>query len=570
MVTFNEEKQNKKLDELRKKEEEDLAQMLSVKYGVNYVDLTRVSINTDALRLVSEEKAREAELAIYHQIAKKLFMGVRSPNKQEVHDVVRELEDKGYQIELSMVSTQSLSRAWDMYKDVSFAVETKSGVIDISGDEIDKLMDRIKTLDDVRAVIADVLKMKKSYRISRIVETVLAGAMFAKSSDVHIEPGEHEVRVRYRLDGVLTSIIQLDYETYHLILSRIKLISGLKLNIKNAPQDGRFTISINNVDTEVRTSILPDAYGESIVLRLLNPEMLSMPLEELGIEPRLFDMLMHEIHRPNGMLLNTGPTGSGKTTTLYAFLKEIHRPEIKIITIEDPVEYHLPGIVQTQVDKKNYTFASGLRAAMRQDPDIIMIGEIRDEDVASTAVHSALTGHFVFSTLHTNNAAGAIPRLVDLQVNPKIIGSALTVVMGQRLVRKLCTHCKKKVAVSGEYINIVKRVVDSIVLEENKPAQMGEMWISVGCGECNNSGFLGRIGIFEAIVVDEEIERLVAENPSDREIKRAAEKQGILSMRQDGVLKVLNGITSFQELARVVALDDATDQAELDNRSSRV
>ena len=566
MVIFNEEKQNKKLEELRQREEENLAQILSVKYGIDYIDLSRVSINTDALRLVPESKAREVEVAPFNKVGKKLSVAVRSPNKQAAKDIVSELTDQGYVVSLYMVSLQSLTRAWDMYKDLSFAIETKAGQLDIKGDEIHKLLKRLTNLDDVKVLIEEILEMKKSDRISRILEIILAGAIFTNASDAHIEPEENHVRLRYRLDGVLVDVLEFDIETYKLILSRIKLISGLKLNIKKAAQDGRFSISIEEENTEVRTSILPDAYGESIVMRLLNLKMIKLPLEKLGIEKRLFDILLREIKKPNGMILITGPTGSGKTTTLYAILRIIHNPEIKIITIEDPIEYHLPGIVQTQVDKKNYTFSLGLRSALRQDPDVIMVGEIREAEVADTAIQSALTGHLVFSTLHTNNAAGSFPRLINFGINSKIIGSAVNISIAQRLIRRLCTDCKKEVTPKDSERETINRVLDSIVRKEHIPGKVDTIWQAEGCEQCNHSGYKGRIGIYEAIIVDEAIEKLITENPSEREITRAARQQGILMMRQDGILKMLDGITSFEELNRVVALDDDIEQAELDKR----
>lgn len=556
MVKFNEEKQNKKLEELKRLEEEELAQVLSSKYGVDYIDLSRVSINTDALRIIPEETARKIEVAVINQTGKKLTLAVRSPNKQEVQDMVGNLKDRDFTTTVVMVSKKGLERAWEMYKDISFAVETKSGVIEISGEEIKKLSSEIQSIDDIKNIMDEVLHMKQVHRISRILEVILSGALFVGSSDVHIEPEEKTVRLRYRLDGVLTDIINFDRETYRLILSRIKLVSGLKLNVKNMAQDGRFSITINEADTEVRTSVLPDAYGESIVMRLLNPDNIKVSLDELGIEKGLLEILNREIKKPNGMLLTTGPTGSGKTTTLYAFLTKIHHPGIKIITIEDPIEYHLPGIVQTQVEEKKYTFSSGLRAALRQDPDVIMIGEIRDGEVAETAIHSAMTGHLVFSTLHTNNAAGSFPRLIDLGINSKILGSAVNISMAQRLVRKLCENCKKETEISKQYKNIVEKVLASIVRKETIPQDISKMWEPVGCDECNNLGYKGRIGIYEAILMNDEIEKLINQNPSEREIERVANKQGILSMRQDGVLKALRGITSFSELERIITLSE--------------
>ena len=259
------------------------------------------------------------------------------------------------------------------------------------------------------------------------------------------------------------------------------------------------------------------------------------------------------------MLLNTGPTGSGKTTTLYAFLRKIHTPEIKIVTIEDPVEYHLPGIVQTQVDKKNYTFASGLRSTLRQDPDVIMVGEIRDEEVASTAINAALTGHLVFSTLHTNTAAGTFPRLIDLGVDPQVIGSAISAVMAQRLVRKLHPEKKKEVSLAGEDLKAVNKILDSIVDKSLIPENRTVVWEPLDESDSGTHSYLGRIGIFEAIIVDENIERLIKTNPSEREIQKAALAQGNLTLKQDGIIKVLRGITSLSELRRVIDLeaDDA-------------
>lgn len=564
MVTFDEERQNKKIALLRQKEEEDLVRTLSVKYGAKYIDLSRVSINTTALSHLSEEKSRAAGVAVFNQVSKKLSLAVHSPNKTEVKGVIQELEGRGYTIELYMVSTASLERAWSMYKEISHATEAKRGSIDISGAEVQETIAKLKTVKDVQALLKEVLHMNKSYRVSRLVETILAGALVVDSSDIHIEPEEDYVRLRYRLNGVLTDVMRFDIDIYKLILSRFKLVSGLKLNVKDSAQDGRFSVSIDNVDTEVRTSVLPDAYGESIVMRILNPQSIKLSIDDIGMEPRLLVLIKKELKKPNGMILTTGPTGSGKTTTLYTFLSKIHNPEIKIITIEDPIEYHLPGIVQSQVDGKKYTFANGLRAALRQDPDVIMLGEIRDEEVARTAIHSALTGHLVLSTLHSNTAAGAFPRLIDLGIMPNVIGSAVNMVMAQRLVRTLCEHCKHEVPLEGKQKEVVERILDTIEIKENIPQKKDTVWEPGKCKECGNSGYGKRTSIYEAIFMNAEIEQVVERGASEREIAEVARSQGILTLRQDGILKVLRGITSYRELGRVVSLDDNIDQAELD------
>ncbi|NQV93305.1 type II/IV secretion system protein [Candidatus Kaiserbacteria bacterium] len=556
MAIFDESEQKERVAELYQQEEEDLARVLSGKYGVKYIDLSQTSINTDALRLVKEEDARAYEVAAFHKIAKRISLAVRAPNKKEIQVVTQNLEKLGYEVDVFMVSRASLERAWERYKDLSFSTESKAGILDISGEEIVALIQKLKSIPDVKVYIEDVMKLKKAYRISRILEAVLAGAMGLGASDVHVEPEETYVRLRYRLDGVLTDVLSFDIETYGLLLSRIKLISGLKLNIHNAAQDGRFSVAINENDTEIRTSILPGAYGESIVMRILDPRTIAVPLEELGIPANLRKILEHEIGRPNGMILNTGPTGSGKTTTLYAFLRKIHNPEVKIITIENPIEYHLPGIVQTQTEGEKYTFASGLRSTLRQDPDVIMVGEIRDKEVASTAINAALTGHLVFSTLHTNNAAGTFPRLIDLGVNPKVIGSAVNVVMAQRLVRKLKDEYKKEVVLEGKDKEIVDKILSTIHDKSLIPEDTTKIFEAT---ENSPIAYKGRLGIFEAIIVNEEIERLIAENPSEREINRVAKKQGILTMAQDGVLKALEGVTSLSELRRVIDLEGNVD-----------
>ncbi len=556
MLTFDEEKQNKKIQGLRHDEEEELAKILSSKYGAGYVDLSTVSISTDALRCIPEATARENNVAAFSLIGKKINVAALAPSNPSTTAVLEELVQNGYIPNLYMVSKASLERAWDRYKDMSYASETKDGILDISNEDIRKVVSQTKSLDDVRNLIAETLKLKKSYRISRIVEIILSGALATDASDIHIEPEEDFVRLRLRLNGVLTEVITFDKETYDLLASRIKLLSNLKLNIKENSQDGRFSIKILDKDIEIRSSTLPGAYGESIVMRILNPDTISVPMEALGMEPELLATIQREINRPNGMILNTGPTGSGKTTTLYAFLKKIHTPDIKIITIEDPIEYHLPGVVQSQVDKeKGYTFAAGLRSALRQDPDVIMVGEIRDEETAEIAINSALTGHLVFSTLHTNNAAGAFPRFIDLGLNPKVLSSSVNVAMAQRLVRKLCNFCKRETVPTADEKKLLNEIQNTLH-DKTKALQTDKVWTAVGCDKCNKSGYKGRLGIFEAVLMTEEIETIIKENPSEREIKKAALSQGILTLQQDAALKILRGVTSIDEVRRVLDLEE--------------
>ena len=551
MLTFDEDKQDKKIDELHKKEEEELAMVLSGKYDLEYLDLSRISIESDALRLIPEDVARRAHLAVFDATGRKLRIALLSPENEEAKSVLEDLERRNYNITPYMVSKASLERAWGRYKEISFASETKAGVLDISSEEIEGFVSKVRELSDVQKLIEDMLAEKKAYRISRILEIVLAGALSMGASDIHVEPEDEYVRLRYRLDGVLTEIINFDRPTFQLLLSRIKLLSRLKLNVKSEAQDGRFSIKIADSEIEVRTSLLPGAYSESIVLRILNPKSISVPMEELGIPPNLFKILEREIKKPNGMLLNTGPTGSGKTTTLYAFLRRVHRPEIKIITIEDPIEYHLPGIVQTQVDHKEYNFSNGLRSALRQDPDVIMVGEIRDSETAEIAINAGLTGHLVLSTLHTNNAAGAFPRLIDLGINPKVISSSVNVVLAQRLIRKLCPSCRVEEVVTPEVKKLIETEL-STLKDPTSPRTIEKIFKAVGCPKCNGLGYKGRLGIYEAILMDEAVNKVINENPGEADIVRAAENQGIPSLKQDGFLKIVAGITTLEELSRVI------------------
>lgn len=539
-----------RLESIRRHEEEDLVSILSQKYNIPYANLVEVAISIEALALIPEKVAREHEVAAFGKSGKNLRIAVRTPNNDWIHTLVHDFTERGYHVTLYMVSQHSLELAWSHYKSISFAIETEAGVLDISNEEIRNLINTLTSLKLTREAVENILTMKKIYRITRTLEVVIAGALANSASDVHIEPGDGEVEIRYRLDGVLTHVSVIDHDTYHAVLTRIKLLSGLKINIKNSAQDGRFSVRLDNKEIEIRTSLLPGNYGESIVLRILDPTSIGIPLEKLGMRENFLEVIRVELEKPNGMILNTGPTGSGKTTTLYAFLKHTLDPGLKILTIEDPIEYHLPGIVQTQVNHKEYTFASGLRSALRQDPDIIMVGEIRDEEVASTAVHAALTGHLVFSTLHTNNAVGAFTRLIDIGVDPSIIGSAVNMVMAQRLVRTLDPSKRREVPIEGADKILVDRVLSRIHNKSLIPENTTTMWVEdVPEGEV---GYKGRIGVYEIIRTTREIEDAIRKNLTIRELEDVARTQGFLSMHEDAILKVLKGVTTLNEVRRIL------------------
>jgi type IV pilus assembly protein PilB len=561
---FDEEKQNKQLDEIHKKEEEQLvATLAESKYGLPYIDLSRLGVDNEALRAISEKDCRQLNVAPFKLFGKNIFIALRSPTDDLIKRLKEDMERHNLVPTFYMASLASLSKVWDRYQEISMAESSVIGGLEISAEILRETAKEIQKIQDIEKKITEILKEKKIHKISHMLEIILAGAIAIKASDIHIEPEENRGRLRLRLDGILIDVTFFGLDIYRLINSRIKLLSGMKLTSKIA-QDGRFSIAEGKEEISIRSSLIPGAYGESIVMRILDPKSIQVPLEEIGIEPYLFSVIQKEISKPNGLILVTGPTGSGKTTTLYAFLKKIYSPEIKIITIEDPIEYHLTGVTQTQTsEEKGYTFAEGLRSALRQDPDVVMVGEIRDKETAETAVQSALTGHIVFSTLHTNNAAGVIPRLIDLGVNPKILVSALSLSIAQRLVRKLCQFCKKEKTPSQEEEETIKAVLASIKAEGKSLTNYNikeeapiKLFSAVGCEKCNMTGFKGRIGIFEAIKTDETIEKIIPENPSEHEIKKVARTQGILSMRQDGIVKMINGVTSFEEVQSVVDLNE--------------
>lgn len=561
----NDDKNKKFIEDLRAKEEEELVETLArERYGIPSINLNSIGIENEALKLVEEKRARELEVAPFNISGKTLSIAVRAPAREDIRILEEELERKGYTIRWFMASRASLEKAWARYEEISYAAKVKSGSLDVSEEALQKLSQEIKSVNDILKVVEDIKQKDNTHKVSRMLEIMIGGAIGIGASDVHLEPEESDVRLRMRIDGILQEVLRIDFPTFKFLNSRIKLLAGMKLTTTQSAQDGRFSIWLSKDEISLRVSAMPGAYGESIVMRILNPKSIRVSIESLGMTEKLYKIALSEISKPNGIILITGPTGSGKTTTLYAFMQKIYSPEIKIITIEDPVEYHLPGLTQTQIEiEKGYTFFEGLKSALRQDPDVIMIGEIREPNTAKTAVESALTGHLVFSTLHTNNAGGVVPRLIDLEVNPKILVSALRMSIAQRLVRKLCTECREKTTAKPEDETIIKKIITDAKNEGKDLLEYGikieppyEIYKAIGCDKCNNTGYKGRIGIFEAILTDEALEEIIPKNPSEHEIKKVSEKQGILDMKEDGVLKILNGTTSIEEVRSVVDLKE--------------
>ncbi|MCA9365351.1 type II/IV secretion system protein [Candidatus Kaiserbacteria bacterium] len=560
MVQFNDSKFLQHLDTVHAHEEEELIKTLAPQYGYEYVNLQGYTMNPDALTSISEEASRKAGAVIFDKNRETVFVAVKNPNSKESQDLFSHLEKDGKIVRVFMCSTASLKHGWKRYKDLKDATAKQQGVLEINEEEIKIFMERIKDRKSVADEIMKIRNAGSARRISQTLQIMFAGALKLGTSDIHIEPEKESIRMRYRLDGVLQDVFELELFVYERVMSRLKLLSGMILNQRQIAQDGRFTFTIHEKTIEVRSSVIPGAEGESIVMRLLDPSVASFSMENIDLNPTLYNILIEQLKRPNGLIITTGPTGSGKTTALYSFLRKTHTPEVKIITIENPVEYKLQGIVQTQVDD-DYTFGKGLRAILRQDPDIIMVGEIRDREVAETALHAAQTGHLVFTTLHTNSAVGGFPRLIDLGVDSRMIGSSVNIILGQRLVRLLCEHCKEAYQASEQELKLIKDIVLTHPHAPEVPEPL-TIYKPTGCEFCNQTGFKGRSGVFEAIIVDDAVEEAVIRDPREHVILQAARPQGIPRMEHDGVDKILAGKTSLPELQRVVDLAAAIAEAK--------
>jgi len=452
-------------------------------------------------------------------------------------DLVRLLHLKTYQLVFSTTGAilSVINITYDLNRD-----SAQQLVQDMEDDES-------IVIGDIEAN-ADLLDDTSDAPIIRLVNHIISQASKARASDIHIEPYQDSFKVRYRVDGILYDLLTPPKRIQAALISRIKVMSKLNIAEKRLPQDGRFDVKIGAQEIDVRVSTLPTSFGERVVLRLLNKSGSFLELSELGLIPERLALLKKLVKSPNGIILMTGPTGSGKTTTLYAILSSINHPDINIITVEDPIEYQLQGISQLQVNAKiDLTFARGLRSIVRQDPDVILIGEIRDKETADIAVQSALTGHLVFSTLHTNDSASAITRLVDIGVEPFLISSSVIAVAAQRLVRVLCNECKMAFSPGPETLQTLGLTMDQIARDFPNP----RFHRAVGCEHCFNTGYKGRLGIFEIMLLNDNLKSLILKTHDSNQIKQIALEHGMITLHQDGIRKVLNGITTMEEVLRV-------------------
>lgn len=550
-MDFPDEKQKeleKKLEEIKNKKIEEETEKKAISLGLPYINLKGLTILPEILRIVPEEEAEKLKVIPFSQDEKHIRLAVLDPFQIEIEELKKRIESEtGLKVIIYLTSFLSFSSAFRFYKSLP-KIKRREKAVEITESDLLKYEGKIKSFKDLQE------EVKKSSPADLITLTI-AIAIKSRASDIHIEAEEKDVKFRFRIDGVLHEVATLSKKFWKTIISRIKLLSSLKINVTDQPQEGHFSIFLNQEKIDVRVSCIPSSFGESVVIRLLMPSA-RIDLENLGFRKKYLEIIKGEIERPNGMIITTGPTGAGKTTTLYAILSYLNKPEIKIITLEEPIEYELTGVIQTTVDySKGQSFAKNLRAILRQDPDIIMIGEIRDQETAEVAIQAALTGHLVLSTLHTNDAAGAIPRFLALGVKPYLLAPALNLVMAQRLVRRICLNCKEETKISEDLLKRVKDILKELPEEERSEIDFNNLkfYKGKGCEICQNIGYKERIGIFEFFVLNKEIEKLILSgNLSEYEMRELLKRQKMITMTQDGLLKALKGITTVEEVFRVV------------------
>ncbi|PIS05602.1 MAG: hypothetical protein COT81_00365 [Candidatus Buchananbacteria bacterium CG10_big_fil_rev_8_21_14_0_10_42_9] len=518
-------------------------------YKLPFISLKDKNIRKDILTVIPEPIAQTHQVITFDKDNKTLSVATLDPKDLEIFEFLR--KKTNLEIAISITTPEDMREALKLYHkglEAEFAEIT-------SGDK----------KDDQREDVAgkELEELAQDLPVIRIVDTLLEYAIFEGASDIHIEVSEKEVSVRYRIDGILHTVMTLPKSVHPGVVARIKILSNLKLDEHRVPQDGRFKISTNEYKVSFRVSITPTYDGEKVVLRLLNEKNQLLTLDELGFQKKALDIVKRNITKPNGMLLVTGPTGSGKTTTLYTILNMLNKPEVNICTIEDPIEYRMPHINQSQVNNKiNFTFAAGLRSFLRQDPDIIMVGEIRDQETAEIAVHAAMTGHLVLSTLHTNDAVTTMPRLADMNIPNFLLASTTNIVVAQRLVRKICRDCIESYTLTQKEIdtlekqvafsNLVKMLAQEGVVDSGKQkTQNLRFYRGKGCKKCNDTGYKGRLGIFEILEITGKVEEAITQKVTPEKLFELAREQKMMTMLEDGFIKAKNGITTIEEVLRV-------------------
>lgn len=531
----------RKIDQNQKVE---LNPRLLEKAEIKYRDLSKITVPKEILSKIPENIARRYKAVPIEEIGGKITISMVDPEDIEAKELLKRL--LGPNIDITLATESDINNVLSQYQgllsEVSEAIESVEESAGLSKKGGSKQSDLINDTigNDAPA--------------SRIVSSLLKRAIRDKASDIHIEPAEKDVEVRFRMDGVLKKKVSLPKDMQSSVISRLKILSNLKIDEQRLPQDGRFNITLDGRRVDFRVSSMPVANGEKIVMRILDKDTGILTIEQLGLRGSGLAVLTNNLAKSHGMILVTGPTGSGKTTSLYAMIDKLFSEGTNIVTLEDPIEYQMPGINQSQVNSDiGYTFANGLRSILRQDPDIVMIGEIRDSETADMAVHSALTGHIVLSTLHTNDAAGAAPRMIDMGVEPFLLTSSLNCVIGQRLARKICDQCKEEFKVSTEELTKIKSEIAKMPTAERDGVAKKDLkfYKGKGCKNCEDSGYKGRIGLFEALDLNANIKTLILDRAQSSKISEEGIKNGMVSMIQDGILKALDGLTSMEEIWRV-------------------
>lgn len=515
--------------------------------GLPYLAIAATPVNPDLLKIVAEEQAKKAMVMPFSKSGKKIKIAVADPEKPETKSLLGELQKQGYEVELHLATEEGILESHRLYVQERY----------VKRELITKSEDR-KTYEKEVEMLSGLKEKIESVSADEALNLIEVSAMKAGASDIHYEPQEKFVRVRFRIDGVLHKVFDLSSHAFENIANQIKYRAKMKLNVKTVPQDGRYSFVLNERRIDVRVSAIPVEYGETFVLRLLDTGKQFLGFEEIGFMDSALEKAKKVLQLAHGMVLVTGPTGSGKTTTLYSFLTQLNRPDVKIITLEDPIEYHIEGIAQSQInEKKGYDFSNGLRAVLRQDPDIVMLGEIRDLETANTAAQAALTGHLLLSTLHTNSAIESVPRLVNMGLPEFMIAPALHTIIAQRLVRRICEGCKKLEPISTsdretleKKLAAMKTVRPDLNLTIPEKLPMAE-----ACENCSNTGYRGQIAILEILTMDDELKELILNKSSTAKLTEASRKKGMLTMEEDGIAKVLKGVTTLSEVYRVVSAD---------------
>lgn len=524
----------------------DTASIKSKIYDVPMVDLSDVSVPADVLNSLNQKAALNYEMVVFGKSQSGIKVGMVNPEDFQAHDAMEFLaKQAGLTPEYFVISYSDFRKVFSQYsgftKEIGSALKSAQEKFARKEETIE-----ISNSDDLGEIV-------KNAPVAKIVSVIIEHAVDGRASDIHIEPEHNESRVRYRVDGMLHTSITIPNYLHSSIVSRIKVLANLKLDETRIPQDGRIRVNVNGQEIDLRVSVLPMLDAEKVVMRVLDTSAGVPTLEELGFSDYHIEIIKRNITRPFGLFLLTGPTGSGKTTTLYSILNSLTSDEFNITTLEDPIEYYINAINQSQVNPEvGYTFSNGLRAILRQDPNIIMVGEIRDNETAELVVHAALTGHLVFSTLHTNNAWGAIPRMIDMKVEPFLMSSILNLVMAQRLVRKICPACKKEEKLPPK---LEAKIAEEI--KEIHPDFLKEFggkmvfYKGAGCSNCGNTGYVGRSVIGEILELGNELKDLIAKDFTMEEIREQLKKQKFVGLLQDGIIKGLQGITTIEEVMRI-------------------